>query len=115
MQRLATAQGKTISTQQRLADEKARLEKAKKELADVEQQQKELKKSEKTDKLVQALEKGDDAVGGPALWACALAYTQNCSGFNRQFGADGCNRALMNCGLVWWSRQCARAPVDAFS
>ena len=70
MQRLATAQGKTISTQQRLADEKARLEKAKKELADVEQQQKELKKSEKTDKLVQALEKGDDAVVGPALWAC---------------------------------------------
>jgi TolA-binding protein len=68
MQRLATAQGKTISTQQRLADEKARLEKAKQELADVEAQEKKLKRSEKTDKLVQALEKGDDAVGAP----CAM-------------------------------------------
>ena len=60
MQRLATAQGKTISTQQRLADEKAKLEKAKKELKSIEKQQRELKKSEKTDKLVRALEKGDD-------------------------------------------------------
>ncbi len=60
MQRLATAQGKTISTQQRLLEEKKKLEKAKKELQDIEDQQKELKRSEKTDKLVRALEKSDD-------------------------------------------------------
>jgi hypothetical protein len=60
MQRLATAQGKTISTQQRLLEEKKKLEKAKKELQDIENQQKELKRSEKTDKLVRALENSDD-------------------------------------------------------
>jgi len=62
MQRLATAQGKTISTQQRLLEEKKKLEKAKKELQDIENQQKELKRSEKTDKLVRALENSDDQV-----------------------------------------------------
>ena len=80
MQRLATAQGKTISTQQllteeqkklakakkelqdetkttqqQLAAEKQKLEKARKELQDVQDEAKNLKKDERTNKLIRAL------------------------------------------------------------
>jgi seryl-tRNA synthetase len=80
MQRLATAQGKTISTQQllteeqqklakakkelqddtkttqeQLSGEKQKLEKARKELQDVQDEAKNLKKDEKTNKLIRAL------------------------------------------------------------
>ena len=62
MQRLAAAQGKTISAQQQLSDEKAKLEKAKRRIKEVQSEQKKLERDEKTDKLVRALEKaqGDE-------------------------------------------------------
>lgn len=76
MQRLATAQGKTISTQQRLADEKKKLEKAKKELKEIEGEQKQLQRDEKTDKLVRALQKGDEEV--PAKERAELCQDCTC-------------------------------------
>jgi len=78
MQRLATAQGKTISAQQQLSDEKAKLATAKKEIDKVRADEKALKRDEKTDKLVRALQHAEMKDEVPAKERADLCHDCTC-------------------------------------